>query len=152
MYDSHPDSEEGNLSPAIERLIKRINQNCSRAKESDKAVQHFTERRDDIINSLISDLRELQNRIYEDVKGSDEESLKDFNEIVDKQLDDLITSAILHMEETFKNSQLVSPTFEVINEKVKETLARVRGFKVYLTNHQRVQLDRNFHLPDAKKG
>ena len=151
MYDLPPNSEEGSLSPAVERLIKRISQNCSRAKESDKAVQHFTEKRDDLINYLISDLRELQKLSFDDVKGPDEKSIRSFYKFVDETIDELIKRAILYADKTFQKEPSSPQTFEFINETIKDTASKLKGFKAYLANLQRDQLNRNFHLPDAKR-
>ena len=87
---------------------------------------------------------------FEEVKEADEGTRRLFDESVSRPINQLITEIIRRLKSSI-HYQENSLCFEKVHEQMVETLSKVNGFKAYLSEIHKGQLDKLFDLPDAHR-
>ena len=141
---------EHNGSSRIINLSQSIKKGHEQIEKIDDLIIKITNQRKDLIKSIIDDLTAIQKHSFEAVKESDECTRRLFDESVSRPINHLITDIIkrLMLSAHYQESSL---SFEKIHEQMVKTLSRVNGFKAYLSEIHKGQLDKLFDLPDARK-
>ena len=141
---------EHNGSSRIINLSKSIKKGHEQIEKIDDLIIKITNQRKDLIKSIIDDLTAIQKISFEEVKESDEGTRRLFDESVSRPINQLITEIIRSLKSSIdpKENSLTSGK---VSKQMIETLKKVKGFKAYLSEIQRAQLDQLFYLPDAHK-
>ena len=143
MNEHNGSSRIINLSQSIKKCHEQI-------EKIDDLIIKITNQRKDLIKSIIDDLTAIQKLSFEEVKESDEGTRRLFDESVSRPINQLITEIIRSLKSSIdpKENSLTSGK---VSKQMIETLKKVKGFKAYLSEIQRAQLDQLFYLPDAHK-
>ena len=143
MNEHNDSSRIINLSQSIKKAHEQI-------EKIDDLIIKITNQRKDLIKSIIDDLTAIQKHSFEAVKESDEGTRRLFDESVSRPINQLITEIIRSLKLSIdpKENSLTSGK---VSKQMIETLKKVKGFKAYLSEIQRAQLDQLFYLPDAHK-
>ena len=141
---------EHNGSSRIINLSQSIKKGHEQIEKIDDLIIKITNQRKDLIKSIIDDLTAIQKLSFEEVKESDEGTRRLFDESVSRPINQLITEIIRSLKSSIdpKENSLTSGK---VSKQMIETLKKVKGFKAYLSEIQRAQLDQLFYLPDAHK-
>ena len=141
---------EHNGSSRIINLSQSIKKGHEQIEKIDDLIIKITNQRKDLIKSIIDDLTAIQKLSFEEVKESDEGTRRLFDESVSRPINQLITEIIRSLKLSIdpKENSLTSGK---VSKQMIETLKKVKGFKAYLSEIQRAQLDELFYLPDAHK-
>ena len=141
---------EHNGSSRIINLSQSIKKGHEQIEKIDDLIIKITNQRKDLIKSIIDDLTAIQKLSFEEVKESDEGTQRLFDESVSRPINQLITEIIRSLKSSIdpKENSLTSGK---VSKQMIETLKKVKGFKAYLSEIQRAQLDQLFYLPDAHK-
>tara|TARA_B100000579_G_C22606055_1_gene744971 strand:+ start:396 stop:836 length:441 start_codon:yes stop_codon:yes gene_type:complete len=144
MNEHNDSSRIINLSQSIKKAHEQI-------EKIDDLIIKITNQRKDLIKSIIDDLTAIQKLSFEEVKESDEGTRRLFDESVSRPINQLITEIIRSLKSSIdpKENSLTSGK---VSKQMIETLKKVKGFKAYLSEIQRAQLDQLFYLPDAYRG
>ena len=144
MNEHNGSSRIINLSQSIKKCHEQI-------EKIDDLIIKITNQRKDLIKSIIDDLTAIQKLSFEEVKESDEGTRRLFDESVSRPINQLITEIIRSLKSSIdpKENSLTSGK---VSKQMIETLKKVKGFKAYLSEIQRAQLDQLFYLPDAYRG
>ena len=142
---------EHNGSSRIINLSQSIKKGHEQIEKIDDLIIKITNQRKDLIKSIIDDLTAIQKISFEEVKESDEGTRRLFDESVSRPINQLITEIIRSLKSSIdpKENSLTSGK---VSKQMIETLKKVKGFKAYLSEIQRAQLDQLFYLPDAYRG
>ena len=111
---------------------------------------NMSKQREDLVKAMIDDLTHIQKLSYDEVKESDESTRRLFDESVSRPINQLITEIIRRLKSSF-HYQESGLSFEKVHEQLFYTLSSVNGFKAYLSEIHKGQLDKLFDLPDARK-
>ena len=141
---------ETNISAKIIKLSKHIKKGYEQIEKIDQLHMKMTKQREDLVKSMIDDLTAIQKLSYDDVKKSDESTRRLFDESVSRPINQLITEIIRRLKSSI-HYQKNSLSFGQVHEQMVYTLSRVNGFKAYLSEIHKGQLDKLFDLPDARK-
>ena len=141
---------ETNSSAQIIKLSKHIKKGYEQIEKIDQLHMKMTKQREDLVKSMIDDLTAIQKLSYDDVKKSDESTRRLFDESVSRPINQLITEIIRRLKSSI-HYQENSLGFEKVHEQMVETLSKVNGFKAYLSEIHKGQLDKLFDLPDAHR-
>ena len=141
---------ETNSSAKIIKLSKHIKKGYEQIEKIDQLHMKMTKQREDLVKSMIDDLTAIQKLSYDEVKESDESTRRLFDESVSRPINQLITEIIRRLKSSI-HYQENSLSFEKVHEQMVETLSKVNGFKAYLSEIHKGQLDKLFDLPDAHK-
>ena len=139
-----------NSSAQIIKLSQHIKEGYEQIEKIDQLHMKITKQREDLVKSMIDDLTAIQKLSYDEVKESDESTRRLFDESVSRPINQLITEIIRRLKSSI-HYQENNLSFEKVHEQMVETLSRVNGFKAYLSEIQKGQLDKLFDLPDAHK-
>ena len=141
---------EQNGSSRIINLSKSIKKGHEQIEKIDDLIIKITNQRKDLIKSIIDDLTAIQKLSFEEVKESDEGTRRLFDESVSRPINQLITEIIRRLKSSI-HYQENSLSFEKVHEQMVETLSKVNGFKAYLSEIHKGQLNKLFDLPDAHR-
>ena len=141
---------ETNSSAKIIKLSKHIKKGYEQIEKIDQLHIKMTKQREDLVKSMIDDLTAIQKLSYDEVKESDESTRRLFDESVSRPINQLITEIIRRLKSSI-HYQENSLCFEKVHEQMVETLSKVNGFKAYLSEIHKGQLDKLFDLPDAHR-
>ena len=141
-------SNDSSLPPDFVKLINEVNLNSQKTKETFIQLQALNQRRDLLLNCLLANLHVLRMDCLNDVIKLDDQGIKNFDEIVQKPLDeleDMVKGYLNGRPDVFRVH------FHKILELTQEILERVRAFKLSTLDQKRDHLDSLFHLPDADR-
>ena len=141
---------ETNSSAKIIKLSKHIKKGYEQIEKIDQLYMKMTKQREDLVKAMIDDLTHIQKLSYDEVKESDESTRRLFDESVSRPINQLITEIIRRLKSSF-HYQESGLSFEKVHEQLFYTLSSVNGFKAYLSEIHKGQLDKLFDLPDAHK-
>ena len=141
---------ETNSSAKIIKLSKHIKKGYEQIEKIDQLHMKMTKQREDLVKSMIDDLTAIQKLSYDDVKKSDKSTRRLFDESVSRPINQLITEIIRRLKSSI-HYQKNSLSFGQVHEQMVYTLSRVNGFKAYLSEIHKGQLNKLFDLPDAHK-
>ena len=141
---------ETNSSAKIIKLSKHIKKGYEQIEKIDQLHMKMTKQREDIVKSMIDDLTAIQKLSYDEVRESDESTRRLFDESVSRPINQLITEIIRRLKSSF-HYQESGLSFEKVHEQLFYTLSSVNGFKAYLSEIHKGQLDKLFDLPDAHR-
>ena len=141
---------EHNGSSRIINLSQSIKKGHEQIEKIDDLIIKITNQRKDLIKSIIDDLTAIQKLSFEEVKESDEGTRRLFDESVSRPINQLITEIIRRLKSSF-HYQESGLSFEKVHEQLFYTLSSVNGFKAYLSEIKKGQLDKLFDLPDAHR-
>tara|TARA_Y100001978_G_C23392605_1_gene290751 strand:- start:95 stop:535 length:441 start_codon:yes stop_codon:yes gene_type:complete len=139
-----------NSSAQIIKLSKHIKERYEQIEKIDQLHMKITKQREDLVKSMIDDLTAIQKLSYDEVKKSNESTQRLFDESVSRPINQLITEIIRRLKSSI-HYQENNLSFGQVHEQMVETLSRVKGFKAYLSEIQKGQLDKLFDLPHAHK-
>ncbi len=139
-----------NSSAQIIKLSQHIKEGYEQIEKIDQLHMKIIKQREDLVKSMINDLTAIQKLSYDEVKKSNKSTQRLFDESVSRPINQLITEIIRRLKSSI-HYQENNLSFEQVHEQMVETLSRVKGFKVYLSEIQKGQLDKLFDLPDAHK-
>ena len=139
-----------NSSAQIIKLSQHIKEGYEQIEKIDQLHMKITKQREDLVKSMIDDLTAIQKLSYDEVKKSNESTQRLFDESVSRPINQLITEIIRRLKSSI-HYQENNLSFGQVHEQMVETLSRVNGFKAYLSEIQKGQLDKLFDLPDAHK-
>ena len=139
-----------NNSSKIIQLSKHIKEGYEQIEKIDQLYMKMTKQREDLVKAMIDDLTHIQKLSYDEVKESDESTRRLFDESVSRPINQLITEIIRRLKSSF-HYQKSGLSFEKVHEQLFYTLSSVNGFKAYLSEIHKGQLDKLFDLPDARK-
>ena len=139
-----------NSSAQIIKLSQHIKEGYEQIEKIDQLHMKITKQREDLVKSMIDDLTAIQKLSYDEVKKSNESTQRLFDESVSRPINQLITEIIRRLKSSI-HYQENNLSFGQVYEQMVETLSRVKGFKAYLSEIQKGQLDKLFDLPDAHK-
>ena len=139
-----------NNSSKIIQLSKHIKEGYEQIEKIDQLYMKMTKQREDLVKAMIDDLTHIQKLSYDEVKESDESTRRLFDESVSRPINQLITEIIRRLKSSF-HYQESGLSFEKVHEQLFYTLSSVNGFKAYLSEIHKGQLDKLFDLPDARK-
>ena len=141
---------ETNSSAKIIKLSKHIKKGYEQIEKIDQLHMKMTKQREDLVKSMIDDLTAIQKLSYDEVRESDESTRRLFDESVSRPINQLITEIIRRLKSSI-HYQENSLNFGMVHEQMVETLSKVNGFKAYLSEIHKGQLDKLFDLPDAHR-
>ena len=141
---------ETNSSAKIIKLSKHIKKGYEQIEKIDQLHMKMTKQREKLVKSMIDDLTAIQKLSYDEVKESDESTRRLFDESVSRPINQLITEIIRRLKSSI-HYQENNLSFEKVHEQMVETLSKVNGFKAYLSEIHKGQLDKLFDLPDAHR-
>ena len=141
---------ETNISAKIIKLSKHIKKGYEQIEKIDQLHMKMTRQREDLVKSMIDDLTAIQKLSYDEVRESDESTRRLFDESVSRPINQLITEIIRRLKSSI-HYQENSLNFGMVHEQMVETLSKVNGFKAYLSEIHKGQLDKLFDLPDAHR-
>lgn len=141
---------ETNISAKIIKLSKHIKKGYEQIEKIDQLHMKMTRQREDLVKSMIDDLTAIQKLSYDEVRESDESTRRLFDESVSRPINKLITEIIRRLKSSIHHQEN-SLSFGMVHEQMVETLSKVNGFKAYLSEIHKGQLDKLFDLPDAHK-
>ena len=141
---------ETNGSAQIIKLSKHIKKRYEQIEKIDQMHMKMTKQREDIVKSMIDDLTAIQKLSYDEVRESDESTRRLFDESVSRPINQLITEIIRRLKSSIHHQEN-SLSFGMVHEQMVETLSKVNGFKAYLSEIHKGQLDKLFDLPDAHR-
>ena len=141
---------EHNGSSRIINLSQSIKKGHEQIEKIDDLIIKITNQRKDLIKSIIDDLTAIQKLSYDEVRESDESTRRLFDESVSRPINKLITEIIRRLKSSIHHQEN-SLNFGMVHEQMVETLSKVNGFKAYLSEIHKGQLDKLFDLPDARK-
>jgi len=139
-----------NSSAQIIKLSQHIKEGYEQIEKIDQLYMTMTKQREDLVKSMIDDLTAIQKLSYDEVKESDESTRRLFDESVSRPINQLITEIIRRLKSSFYYQES-GLSFEKVHEQLFYTLSSVNGFKAYLSEIHKGQLDKLFDLPDARK-
>ena len=139
-----------NNSSKIIQLSKHIKEGYEQIEKIDQLYMNMSKQREDLVKAMIDDLTHIQKLSYDEVKESDESTRRLFDESVSRPINQLITEIIRRLKSSF-HYQESGLSFEKVHEQLFYTLSSVNGFKAYLSEIHKGQLDKLFDLPDAHK-
>ena len=139
-----------NSSAQIIKLSQHIKEGYEQIEKIDQLYMKMTKQREDLVKAMIDDLTHIQKLSYDEVKKSNESTQRLFDESVSRPINQLITEIIRRLKSSI-HYQENNLSFGQVYEQMVETLSRVKGFKAYLSEIQKGQLDKLFDLPDAHK-
>ena len=139
-----------NNSSKIIQLSKHIKEGYEQIEKIDQLYMKMTKQREDLVKAMIDDLTHIQKLSYDEVKESDESTRRLFDESVSRPINQLITEIIRRLKSSF-HYQESGLSFEKVHAQLFYTLRSVNGFKAYLSEIHKGQLDKLFDLPDAHK-
>ena len=139
-----------NNSSKIIQLSKHIKEGYEQIEKIDQLYMNMSKQREDLVKAMIDDLTHIQKLSYDEVKESDESTRRLFDESVSRPINQLITEIIRRLKSSF-HYQESGLSFEKVHEQLFYTLSSVNGFKAYLSEIHKGQLDKLFDLPDARK-
>ena len=139
-----------NNSSKIIQLSKHIKEGYEQIEKIDQLYMKMTKQREDLVKAMIDDLTHIQKLSYDEVKESDESTRRLFDESVSRPINQLITEIIRRLKSSF-HYQESGLSFEKVHEQLFYTLSSINGFKAYLSEIHKGQLDKLFDLPDARK-
>ena len=139
-----------NSSAKIIKLSKHIKKGYEQIEKIDQLHMKMTKQREDIVKSMIDDLTAIQKLSYDEVRESDESTRRLFDESVSRPINKLITEIIRRLKSSIHHQEN-SLSFGMVHEQMVETLSKVNGFKAYLSEIHKGQLDKLFDLPDAHR-
>ena len=139
-----------NNSSKIIQLSKHIKEGYEQIEKIDQLHMKMTKQREDLVKAMIDDLTHIQKLSYDEVKESDESTRRLFDESVSRPINQLITEIIRRLKSSFYYQES-GLSFEKVHEQLFYTLSSVNGFKAYLSEIHKGQLDKLFDLPDAHK-
>ena len=141
---------ETNSSAKIIQLSKHIKKGYEQIEKIDQLYMKMTKQREDLVKSIIDDLTAIQKLSYDEVRESDESTRRLFDESVSRPINKLITEIIRRLKSSIHHQEN-SLKFGMVHEQMVETLSKVNGFKAYLSEINKGQLDKLFDLPDAHR-
>ena len=141
---------ETNSSAKIIKLSKHIKKGYEQIEKIDQLHMKMTKQREELVKSMIDDLTAIQKLSYDEVRESDESTRRLFDESVSRPINQLITEIIRRLKSSF-HYQESGLSFEKVHEQLFYTLSSINGFKAYLSEIHKGQLDKLFDLPDARK-
>ena len=141
---------ETNISAKIIKLSKHIKIGYEQIEKIDQLHMKMTRQREDLVKSMIDDLTAIQKLSYDEVRESDESTRRLFDESVSRPINQLITEIIRRLKSSIHHQEN-SLNFGMVHEQMVETLSKVNGFKAYLSEIHKGQLDKLFDLPDAHR-
>ena len=139
-----------NNSSKIIQLSKHIKEGYEQIEKIDQLYMNMSKQREDLVKAMIDDLTHIQKLSYDEVKESDESTRRLFDESVSRPINQLITEIIRRLKSSF-HYQESGLSFEKVHEQLFYTLSSINGFKAYLSEIHKGQLDKLFDLPDARK-
>ena len=146
MKKFYSESQDESLSLEVAKLIHDLNERSERTKDHLVKIKRYALSRDIELKHALIDLRDLHKICYRDVEGSDDWSLKSFEEIVTRPIGELNEMVKCYIDVPPTNSLV---TFDKIYDMTQEVIERIRVFKFSSLNRKRDQLDNLFQLPDA---
>ena len=139
-----------NNSSKIIQLSKHIKEGYEQIEKIDQLYMNMSKQREDLVKAMIDDLTHIQKLSYDEVKESDESTRRLFDESVSRPINQLITEIIRRLKSSF-HYQESGLSFEKVHEQLFYTLSSINGFKAYLSEIHKGQLDKLFDLPDAHR-
>jgi len=140
-----------NSSSRVNELRESINYSFEQIQNLDDRIFDIIVEREDHYREIIDSLRVIKVISFDELQISDEGTRKKFDQLVVRPIDQLCSE----IEEEHNKSTLQSEPLILGLEKIlthmSETLSRIHNFKAYLSDIQRGQLDRIFHLPNADR-
>ncbi len=148
MKKFYSESQDESLPLEVAKLIHDLNERCERTKDHLVKIKRYALSRDVELKHALIDLRDLHKICYRDVEGSDDWSLKSFEEIVTRPIGELNEMVKCYIDVPPTNSLVA---FEKIYDMTQEVIERIKVFKFSSLNRKRDQLDSLFQGPDADR-
>ena len=148
MEKFNSNSEDCNLPQDFVKIINEVNLNAKKAAETFVELQDFICKSDLLLMCLLANLNLLQMNCFIDVIKLDDSDKKNFDEIVQKPIDDIKDLIKCYRD---GRTDISRAHFHKILDLTQEIIERTSAFKLSTLDQRRAQLDSIFRLPDADK-